>query len=154
MGSQSVDSLPVGNMIFDYSENGSAITFEEAWGQFKLNDSTQFFSMPIFLVVPMSLCIFVFHAIASAFLHKLARVMSENGGHKPGLNFNYIIEGLQSFLTPPLHLDWEEYFRNSNCKLPIKSCWKRYSLHMLPNFTHSLCSLLLGQGISFWCTCF
>lgn len=152
MGSMSVIK---GNRTFDYSENGSPISFEKAWGQFKLNDSTKFFSMPIFLVVCVLLCIFLFHTIASALLHKLARAMSENSGLKPGLSFKYAMEGLQTFLTPPLHLDWEEFFISSNCKLPIRSCWKRYSLNLDAIKSDSflkLCSL--GQGKYFWCMCF
>ena len=47
-----------GNRTYDYSENGETISFEEAWSQFRIDDSSQFFSMP--LVVGLTMLSFVF----------------------------------------------------------------------------------------------
>lgn len=118
---------------FDYSENGTAISFEEAWSQFKLDDTSKFYSMPTSMIMAMLLFIFLFHTIASALLHKLTRARREDGRIKPGLSFICIIQGMHSFLMPPLHLDWEELFILSKGKSSIRSCWKRYLLNIIPD---------------------
>ena len=115
-------SVTDGNRTFDYSDNGSTITFEQAWNKFKLKDSSEFLSIPICMVLSILLIIFIFHAMASALLHKVASV---NNGDKCGLSFSHMTQGLHSFLTPPLHLDWMEFFGKPKGNLPIRSCWKR-----------------------------
>ena len=128
-------SVSNGNRTFDYSENGTAISFEQAWSHFKMKDSSEFLSIPIFMVLSMLLFIFTFHVIAIALLHKLTKASFEKGEAKHSLIFNHIIEGLHSFLTPSLHLDWEELFTISNRKHPIRVCWRRYFTISTKSFT-------------------
>ena len=114
------------NMILDNSGNGSDASFGEIWDQFKLKDSFDFLSMPLGVVLFILLFIFTFHTITNAILQKLSKAKHEYDGIRPILSLSPIIQGMHTFLAPPLHLDWEESFRLTKGKLPVVLCWKRY----------------------------
>ena len=124
-------SVKEGNMTFDYSVNGTAISFKRAWSQFKIEDPSHFFSMPLVVGLSLLSSIFFFRILASAHVYKLAKASSNDEGASHTKKFKCIIYGLHSFLTPPLHPDWDELFNDRNGKLTIKCCWTRFVMHFL-----------------------
>ena len=110
-----------GDKIFDIYKNGSEITFHEAWSTFKIDDLDQFLSFPKYMALAMLLIIIISHI----FLSVLILNLSINGqANMPQLVF----QGLHTFISPPLHFDWEFYYR-LKCDFPsVKDSWNRFDL--------------------------
>ena len=105
--------------IFDFSSNGSAISFEEAWRPLKIDNISEFLDIPILAVLIIFPVACIFHIFASTLIVK--SITSAK------FHAKLIIEGLHSFIAPPLHFDWEYLYRRSSYKLSVLESWKRYN---------------------------
>ena len=102
---------------FDYDDDGRIITFEDAWNQFRIDDSFDFVEIPALAILAMMLTMFVFHMFASTCILKLSlRARSI---------FSIAPHGFYTIISPPLHYDWEFFYRQSNEEKAIVKCWKR-----------------------------
>ena len=110
--------------IFDFSEHGSPISFNDAWNPFKLQHVAEFFPLPIEIVFLLISAIFLLHIFVSTCLQKLTveKVAERSFISIDGL----VIQAVNSFLSPPLHLDWEFYYRLSGGHQSVGKCWRRY----------------------------
>ena len=115
-------TLPVNDvqrrMIFDFSTNGSTISFQEAWRPLHIKNISQFLDIPIWAVLLIMAITCIFHIFASTLIIK----------SRAGTNFNakLVMEGFHSFIAPPLHFDWEYVYRRSSYKLTVLESWRRY----------------------------
>ena len=106
-----------GQREFDISVDGSKITFHEAWEPFKTNHISHFLEIPVIGVVIILTLMIVFHIFGSICILRLMR----NQKAIPEL----LLEGFHALISPPLHIDWEMFYRDSEAKQSIKHCWRR-----------------------------
>ena len=102
---------------FDISLDGSKITFEQAWEPFKIDHISLFLEIPIVGVVTILASIFIFHIFGSTCILKLMK----NKKAIPELT----LEGFHTLIAPPLHTDWEMFYRMTDDNQSIKHCWRR-----------------------------
>ena len=112
-------ALPVrgGEREFDFSVDGSKITFQEAWEPFMIDHIFLFLEIPVYGVVVILTTMLLFHIFGSACTLKLMK----NKAAIPKL----ILEAFHTLIAPPLHIDWEMFYRLSDGTLSIKHCWRR-----------------------------
>ena len=103
---------------FDNVADGKIITFEDAWNQFRIDDSSYFVEISPLAILVMLLTTFSFHIFASACILKL----SLRAESIPSLIFC----GFYTMISPPLHYDWEFFYRPNNEETGIIMCWKRH----------------------------
>ena len=104
--------------VGDHSANSSAIGFAEIWEPLKINDITDFLDMPVSVVSIILIIMVLFHIFASSLTQKMIL-------RRP-LGAELFFQGLHSFISPPLHLDWELLFRQDSDATSVLNCWKRY----------------------------
>ena len=102
----------------DYSANSSAISFSKVWEPLKIKDITDFLDMPVSVVSTIFIVMVLFHIFASSLTQKIIL-------RKP-LSAELLFQGLHSFISPPLHLDWELLFRQHTDANSVLFGWKRY----------------------------
>ena len=105
-----------GEREFVMSEEGVSLTFKEAWEPFRLENASDFQTMPISMVVWLLLAIIFIHVSISSLTLRLFNMSTR----LPPL----IYQGFYSILTPPLHVDWEFFYRQDGNKDVLKS-WRR-----------------------------
>ena len=112
-------ALPVreGGEEFDVSEDGSKITFQQAWAPYQIDHISLFLEIPVHGVVTLLAMMLIFHLFGSTCILKLTR----NNKEIPEL----ILEGFHTLISPPLHIDWEMFYRMSCWMQPITHCWRR-----------------------------
>ena len=112
-------AVPVwdGEREFDISDDGSRITFQQAWEPLKIEHISLFLEIPVIGVVTILTTMLLFHIFGSTFILKLIR--------NQGAISDLILEGFHTLIAPPLHFDWEMCYRLSDGMLPIKHCWMR-----------------------------
>ena len=103
--------------LFDRSEHGLHITFHDAWKPFRLYTISDFLHIPSIVVPFILFSIGFIHICANSLLMKLT---TKNTSLSSSL-----FHGLHSIITPPLHTDWELYYRNVDGKESIIKCWHR-----------------------------
>ena len=113
-----------GSLTFDYEDNGSPISFEEAWGQFRVEDSSVYSNVYKLVSPLLLLVVFIFHLLACVLLQKMFATAITYGTPLLKITLS-LMQGMHSFFAPPLHLDWEEIYRNTKSKIDIKNCWRR-----------------------------
>ena len=68
-------TLPVsanrGGEKFDYTDGGKIIEFEDAWEQYRIDNSSEFVDMPAIAVLATMLIMFIFHIFATSSILKL-----------------------------------------------------------------------------------
>ena len=64
-----------GNLTFDYDDNGSPISFEEAWGQFKVEDSSVYSNVYKIVSPLLLLVVFIFHLFAGVLLQNMFTIL-------------------------------------------------------------------------------
>ena len=102
---------------FDDTDDNGITTFEEAWNQFRLNDSSSFVDIPPFAVLALMLVMFIIHIPASSCILKLKLNST---------SFSTLVSlGFYTLISPPLHYDWQFFYRQSDEKDSILLCWKR-----------------------------
>ena len=112
----SVRKVPNREPFDDTDENGIS-TFEEAWDQFRLNDSSSFVDIPPFAVLALMLVMFIIHITSSSCILKLKLNST---------SFSTLVSlGFYTLISPPLHYDWQFFYRQSDEKDSILLCWKR-----------------------------
>ena len=108
-----------GQRAFDYATDGSPITFSDAWEPFRLEDASHFLEMPITAVLAIMATMFVFHIFASTCVLKLSL--------RKRLTAKLLVRGLHTLIVPPLHYDWELFYRQDlQQNSSVLTCWKRY----------------------------
>ena len=106
-----------GEQIFDISVDGVGVNFSDAWQQFKIKDISHFPDMPVIAVLAILLVMVLFHFVScSMILNLLLR--------RP-FNTDMFIQGIHSYLSPPLHLDWELLYRKDPETNTVLGCWKK-----------------------------
>ena len=117
-------TLPVNDVkrriIFDFSSNGSAISFQEAWRPVRIKHISEFLDIPIWAVLLIISIACIFHIFGSTLIIK--------SRSRTNFNAKLVMEGLHSFIAPPLHFDWEYLYRSSSYKLTVLESWRRYDL--------------------------
>ena len=112
-------SVRHGEKVFDNYENGSEITFHEAWSTFKIDNPAAFLSFPRDVALAMMPIILLSHIFLSALILKL----SMNGQASIS---QLVLQGLHTFISPPLHFDWEFYYRLKCGNTSVRDSWKRF----------------------------
>ena len=112
-------SVRHGEKVFDNYENGSEITFHEAWSPFKIENQASFLSFPSDAALAMIPVILISHIFLSALILKL----SMNG---QASITQLVLQGLHTFISPPLHFDWEFYYRLKCGNTSVRDSWKRF----------------------------
>ena len=106
-----------GERTFDISTNGLPVTFVDSWKPFMIKDITEFPGMPMSLVLTVMVSLCLFHILASACILKVAL--------KKKLSGELLMQGLHSFVAPPLQFDWELFYRREHQNMSVLQCWKR-----------------------------
>lgn len=110
-----------GSREFDVSDGGLTISFQEAWDEFRLDDWSHFLNMPILVTVALMTTMFVLHMfVSSTVVHYMERPARSN------VISDKVLQGFHSILSPPLHLDWEYYYRNRQRDDTVVKCWEKY----------------------------
>ena len=98
----------------------SNTTFFEALKPFRINQISKFPEMPMIGVVILTVSLCVVHIFASVWNLKI--LLGKN------INAKLLMQGLHSFIAPPLEYDWDllyqEYTHNKTI-WTIHNCWKR-----------------------------
>ena len=106
-----------GDRAFDTFGNGNPITFQEAWEPFRLDDAANFLFVSLTVTIWILFSTIVLHILAISCTSKImigTRSMSMA-----------ISQGFHSILNPPLHIDWEMFYRQDSTKDVLK-CWRRW----------------------------
>ena len=98
-------------------DHGLNVTLHEAWEQFRIDTSSDFVELPATAVVAIMISMFILHIFVISCTLKITL----NGKKTVTL----LPQGFYSIISPPLHLDWEFFYRQSNMKDSISKCWKR-----------------------------
>ena len=103
--------------IFDYTTDGLNVTFFDAWKPFRINHISEFPEMPMLgvLLLMGSLC--VMHIFA--FLWNLKVLLGEK------INAGLLMQGLHSFIAPPLQYDWDLLYQEYPQNGTLHNCWRR-----------------------------
>ena len=88
-----------------------------AWEKFKIKDVSDFIDLPNTAVVAILIAMVLFD-ISSSFL--LLKLIYTNTSC-----VKLLFTGVHSFICPPLHLDWELFYRNDPRKNTVLGSWKR-----------------------------
>ena len=104
---------------FDYADDGTIISFQEAWDPFRLDNSSEFVDIPPYAVLSIMLVVFLFHILGSLCILK--------DKLKSTSIFTLAPKGFYTLISPPLHFDWEFFYRQSDGQDTILLCWKRYA---------------------------
>ena len=110
-------SVVDGQRIFDNSLVGLPINFSDAWQPLKIKDIANFPDLPVMAVLIIFIIMVLLHIFATALLMKIIS--------KHPFGVENIIEALRSFISPPLHLDWELFYRQDIQNISVLCCWKR-----------------------------
>ena len=110
-------SVYTGQREFNHSQNGPPVTFEDAWEPYKIGHISLFPDIPVLGVVTILAAMFLFHILGSTCLLKLTM--------KNIAIPELVLQGFYTLITPPLHLDWEVFYRMSEWERSITECWKR-----------------------------
>ena len=105
-------------MEFDLSDDGTPITFQDAWEPYKMDHISDFLDIPVIGVASILVFMLLFHILGSACILKFAM--------RKQSNLRLLLEGFHTLITPPLHIDWEMFYRMSDGKESIKQSWKRF----------------------------
>ena len=116
MGSLHVDII-MKTSIFDESDHGKQVSFHDAWEPFRLNSITDFLDIPVIGVSFILVSVGCMHIWANSFLMRLT---TKNTSFSRS-----ILHGLHSIITPPLHTDWEMFYRNTDGKKSVIESWHR-----------------------------
>jgi hypothetical protein len=115
MGSINIDEMA--GIWGDYRGSDKLVTFRQAWSNVTLA-VPDLYSMPnYFSLLPPLL--FLLHCGLSIFL--LSRLYKKNKYPK----LQIVLHGLYTILFPPLFVDWETIYRDSNGEVTIKKCWQK-----------------------------
>ena len=121
-------AIPARNEIngdaFDYSDNGSVISFQESWKQFNMNYSSDFVDIPATAILAAMLVMFIFHIFASSYILKL---------NSKSLS-NWVTKGFYTLISPPLNYDWNFFYKQSDYEETILKCWKRQWHNLACNY--------------------
>ena len=101
---------------FDYAGN-QKISLQEAWNQFKIDDSSEFADIPALAVLAMMFTMLIFHLFASACILKVI-FKSQNISV-------LALDGFYTIISPPLHYDWEFFSLTNKGEDGVVKCWKR-----------------------------
>ena len=102
---------------FSASDGGTSMTYQDAWDQFRLDNLSDFLYMPTFVILALMLSMFLFHVLGSTILLKIM----PNDTAISGL----LLQGFHSIISPPLHIDWEYYYRLSDKRESVLESWRR-----------------------------
>ena len=114
---------------FDRIANGTPVTFEEAWAPFKLDSMTQFLDIPMICVGTILVSMLAFHLFSTTCYLKFMKHQA--------LSIS-IMEAFHSILTPPLHVDWEWFYRQNNYKTSVTKFWNKYSVYLTVHSFYAL----------------
>ena len=112
-------SLPVkdGHRIFDVALDGLHLNFSAAWEPFEIEDISSFPDMPVTAVSAVLVSMVLFHTFVSILILKLLL-------RKP-FSSELLNQAIHSFLTPPLHLDWELLYKQATKNKTVVESWKK-----------------------------
>ena len=115
-------TIPARNTIngeaFDHSIDGKLITFQDSWDKLTNDDPSDFVDFPPFAIFATVLVMFLFHIFASSCTLKVKL--------KSTSPFSFVPDGFYTLISPPLHYDWEFFYRQGNEQDTILLCWKRH----------------------------
>ena len=106
-----------GHKIFDKPVNGVPITFYDAWEPFKIKDIKDFPGMGTSSVLAILILMCVFHFCVSTCIIKLIS--------KHGFSARLLMQGFHTFIVPPIHFDWEFFYRQKMEGSNVVTCWKK-----------------------------
>ena len=103
-----------GNETFEYLHDGTPISLLDAWEPFKIKEM---FYMSITAVSSLMVSICLLSILASTLVLKFSLRETPS----PGL----FMQGLHCFIAPPLHIDWEIFYRRDKEKASVLNWWRR-----------------------------
>ena len=112
-----VESTPIFERAFDQLENGTLITFQDAWEPYQIKHISLFLDIPVTAVISILIIMTLFHIFGSTIILKFT-------SKKQALS-ELALQGFHALITPHLHVDWEMFYRMSDGKQSIKQSWKR-----------------------------
>ena len=114
--------MPAKNLsrIFDMDANGTVVLFHELWNDnYRLKSPLDFYHFPTSLLLGTLPAMVVMHTSLSHLFKKLIYYRNL----PPFQHARNFHEDVCTFLSPPVHLDWELLYRGSN--LTVGECWNR-----------------------------
>ena len=110
--------LVVGIHSFTYhAADGTAITYHDAWEPYRLDTMTDFLEIPTIWVAVIFLTMLALHLVGSSLLLSFATRHES----LPGL----VLDAFHTIITPPLHVDWELFYRQTSYNPSVIKSWKR-----------------------------
>ena len=106
------------HMKFYFSPDGLHMNFSDVWEPLTMKDISYFPDMPVIAVCLILMSMIVFHIFASTLFRKLCL--------KTQFSADYFLQGLHSFISPPLHFDWELLYGQNTENISVFHCWKRW----------------------------
>ena len=101
----------------DQLQDGLYTTFQEAWDQHRLENVSEFLNMPTIAIAALMTSMFLLHVLVSTIILK---IMPNDKAFS-----NLVVQGFHSLISPPLHIDWEYYYRLNDKRESVLKCWKR-----------------------------
>jgi hypothetical protein len=103
--------------LLDYNNNGRPIFFEDAWSKLKLKDAEMSNIPAFFLLVLITL--FIFHIVLGFILQ------AKQNKHSKERETRKLLQAVYALLCPPLFIDWEKIYRDSNGLITVKVSWRK-----------------------------
>ena len=110
-------SVRGGQRTFDIPLDGVHLNFSAAWEPFKIEDISYFPDMPVSAVSAVLASMVLFHTFVSILILNLLL-------RKP-LSTELFVQAIHSYLTQPLHLDWELFYRQDTKNKTVLDSWKK-----------------------------
>ena len=109
-----------GQRIFDFSSDGSQFNFSDAWKPLEIKDISYFPDIPVIAVLGILITMIILHIFTTSLVLKQC--------FKQPFRADFVIQGFHSLICPPLHLDWEFFYRlHAHAKdFSVLRSWKRY----------------------------
>ena len=113
-------ALTIGNdVLFEYSDNGSIVPYYEAWKPYKIDNASDFVTLPGLADLALIFIMLIFHIVMSSCILKFSL--------RDATIISLMTQAYYSIITPPLHIDWAFYYdRQKDDEKCVKTCWKKY----------------------------
>lgn len=129
-------------VVYDIYSNETVMNFGDKWEHYKLMGSKNFYSFDSRLVVAFVPVMLIVHLCLSVLLQDKLYYKGSKERMSVSLG-KKTLEGLSTWVCPPLHLDWEMLLRLFKGHVSIAECWRRAKrlqicFHFILFFEHLL----------------
>ena len=103
--------------FLDRSADEVPPTFVDAWEPFKIKDIQSFRGIPMSGVLSIMVAVCLLHIFVSTCIMKFTL--------RGKFSSTLLMQGLHSFIAPPLQFDWEFLYRRNKPNSSVIDCWRR-----------------------------